>query len=67
MGKPACHDLRLGIVDGASEHPVPAILYRDDIAVFGVAENLQDLGPVDPVMTVENTRPRAYDETCHKL
>jgi hypothetical protein len=51
-GIPARHDLRFGVVDGAAEHPIAAILDRDNIAILGTSKCLEYLGPIDPVMPV---------------
>ena len=66
-GESARNDLGLGIVNGASEHPVTAILDGDDIPVLGIAEDLEDLGPVDPVMAVQDARPRSDDKAPHRV
>ena len=64
-GDAAGDDLRIRIVDGGAERAVLEILQADDIAGLGVAVCFFDLGGIDPVVAVENTRARFDNDAGH--
>src|SRR5581483_3287360 len=62
---PACHDLRLGVVDRAPNELVPPVFQRNDISVGRIAKNLQDFTRKDPVVTMKNSRSGFDDHSSH--
>src|SRR5712691_8703846 len=63
--KTARHDLRPGIVNRAPDQTIAAILERNDVAVYWVAEYFQHLARKNPVVSVKNSGPRFDDDSCH--
>src|SRR5438128_11752048 len=64
--KTARHNLRFGIPDRAPKHPVPPVLDRNDVAIGRVTEDLQHLAGKNPVVSVQNPRPRSNDNSSHR-
>ena len=42
-----------------------AVLERNHIAIRGVSENLEHLAGKNPVVSMQNSRPRFDDDACH--
>src|SRR5262245_43095450 len=59
------NNLRLGIVDGASNQMVFAVLERNHIAIRGFSENLEHFAGKRPVVSMQNSRTRFDDDPCH--
>ncbi len=62
-GEAPGHNLRAGVVDRTAQQPVATVLQLHDFAVLGLAPALEDLGSINPVVTGENARARADNET----
>jgi hypothetical protein len=65
VGETARHNLRFRIPDRAPQHSIAPILNRNDGAIGRIAENLQHLARENPVVSVQNPRPRSNDNSSH--
>jgi hypothetical protein len=59
------NNLRFGIVDGASNQMVFAVLERNHIAIRGISKNLEHFAGKHPVVSMQNSRTRFDDNACH--
>src|SRR5262245_15382975 len=64
-GEPARHDLRLGIIDRATDEMIASVLKRNNVAVLWLTEDLQHLTAKDPVVPMQNARSRLYHQSSH--
>src|SRR5438552_4087491 len=59
------HNLRFRIPDRAPQHSISPILDRNNVAIGGITEDLQHLARENPVVSVQNSRPRSNYYSSH--
>src|SRR5207249_10770445 len=64
--EPARNDLRFGIVNGASDQMVVAVLERNHVAIRRISENLEHFAGKHPVVSMQNSRTRFDDKAGHR-
>src|SRR5205807_9219680 len=63
--KTARHNLRFRIPHRAPKHSIAPILNRNNVAIGRITEDLQHLAGKNPVVPVQNPRPRSNDNSSH--
>src|SRR5262249_53297264 len=61
----ARNDLRFGIVNGAPDQMIPAVLERNHIAIRGLSEYLEHFARKYPVVSMQNSRTRFDNNSGH--
>ena len=57
--------MRFAVINRAANQMIFSILQRNDVTIDGISERLQDLTGEYPIVPMQDSRARFYDEASH--